>query len=358
MAWDRSIRRPRFALVVPAMLVAALTARCALPAATTQPPHVVALQQLKERRADVEGYSHACFKRGWGADPAYGTMTDHDAYQKAGELIAIHAQRLADWETCHREIGPKVKAYRAAVEQAKRHIRSAPHVSPDAADRIGQLLDESVQSTMTLVDDAYPMIIELERAYVEHFRTLRAGLPPDGQALVFPGHIESRERHVIRAMHEQVGSAASYLEAFHRLAPSPETRARMNATRIMAAIYRGVDHATAEDERSDAQRFRDFQLEVQAARRIVEGEISDPAYAKFRPQTVARYRTMLGELQQADRALGKLVTLSARGPDAAMADQSDKILVRFQAQTDKLLTGLQVHVDRVEWLAQSIDAEP
>lgn len=340
------------------LLVAAFLAGCALLPATNQPTPVDALQQLKERRADVEGYSRACFSRGWGADPAYASMTQREAHRKAEELIASHTQRLADWETCHRTLGPRIEAYRAAVEMAKRHIRSAPHVSRDEADRIGQLLDQSVQSTATLVRDAYPTVIELERGYVEYFHQLQASPPADRKTLAFPGHIESRERQVIRAMHEHVANAASYLEGFHRLAPSPETRARMNAARIMAAIYRGLDHVTAEDERSEAQRFRDFQIELQVARKVVEGEIGDPAYAKFRPQTVARYRTMLGELQQADRALGKLVTRSERGPGATKGAQSDKILARFQAHTDKLLAGVQTHLDRVERLAHSIDTEP
>ncbi|MGH7313730.1 MAG: hypothetical protein ACREJV_11190, partial [Candidatus Rokuibacteriota bacterium] len=348
MAWDRSTRRPRFVLLLPALLVAALSTRCALPTATNE-PYVDALQQLKERRADVEGYSRACFTRGWGADPAYATMSKREASRTADELIAVHAQRLADWETCHREIGPKLEAYRATVEQAKKHIHSAPHVTPDDVDRIGQLLDQSVQSTAALVRDAFPTVIELERAYVEHFRELQAS-PPDKKKLAFPSHIESRERHVIRAMHDQVASAASYVEAFHRLAPSPETRARMNAARIMAAIYRGLDDATADDERSDAQRFRDFRQEVQVARKIVEGEISDPAYAKFRPQTVARYRTMLGELKQADQTLGKLVTRAERGPGGGKASPSGKVLARFQAQTGKLLTSVQAIVTRVERL--------
>lgn len=343
---------------VPLLLVAGLSASCASLVATNQAPRVDALQQLKERRADVEGYSRACFSRGWGADPGYATMTNREAHRKADELIASHTQRAADWETCHREIGPKVEAYRGAVERARRHLRSAPHVSSDEADRIGQLLHQSVHSTTTLIRDAYPTIIELERAYVEHFGQLQASPPTDKQAPVVPSHIQNRERQVIRAMHEYVMSAASYLEAFHRLAPSPETRARMNAARILAAIYRGLDHATIEDERSDAQRFRDFQYEVQVARKVVEGEINDPAYAKFRPQTVARYRTMLGELQQADRALGKLVTFSERGPGVTKTGSTDKILARFQAQTDKLLVGVQAHLDRVERLAHSIDTEP
>lgn len=340
------------------LLVATFSAGCALLTPTSQPTSVDALQQLKERRADVESYSRACFSRGWGADPAYARMTHREAHRKAEELIANHTQRRADWETCHSTIGPKLEAYRAAVEQARRHIRSAPHVSRDEADRIGQLLDQSAQSMAALARDAYPTVIELERAYAEHFHELQASPPTNRKGLTFPSHIESLERHVTRAMHEHVANAASYLEGFHRLAPSPETRARMNAARIMAAIYRGLDHVTAEDERSEAQRLRDFQMEVQVALKVVEGEIGDPAYATFRPQTVARYRTMLGELQQADRALGKLMIRSERGPVATKTAQSDKVLARFQAQTDKLLAGVQTHLDRVERLAHSIDTEP
>jgi hypothetical protein len=355
-------RRPEeddMARFVPFLLLAAgLSAGCALLPATMQPTPVNALQQLKERRAELEGHSRACFDRGWGSDPAYDRMTSREARQKAEELIANHTQRLAAWETCHLTIRPKLEAYRAAVEQAKRHIRSAPQVSPGEADQIGQLLDRSVHGTAALIRDAYPTIIELERAYADYFRQLQVSPPTDRKRLVFPGDIESRERRVIRAMHEHVASAASYLEGFYRLAPSPETRARMNAARIMAAIYRGLDHVTSDDERSEAQRLRDFQLEVQVARRVAEGEIADPAYAKFRPQTVARYRTMLGELQKADRALGKLVTRSEKGPGPAKARQSDKVLARFQAETDKLLTGVQAHLDRVEQLAHSIDSQP
>jgi hypothetical protein len=339
------------------LLVVALSAGCALLPTIGQSTQADAFQQLKERRADLEDYSRACFSQGWGADATYARMTVREARQNAEELVARHARRQAEWETCQRTIGPKLEAYRGAVEQAKRQVRSASHVGHDEADRIGRLLEESVQSVATLVGDVYPTVIELERAYGEYFQQLRASAASDKKRLTFPDHIEKGERRVVRAMHAHVASAAGYLESFHRLAPSPETRGRMNAARIMAAIYRGLDHVTAEDERNEAQKLRDFQMEVQVARRIVEGEINDPAYGKFRPQTVARYRTMLGELQQAERALGKLVTRAERGP-APTKGGRDKVLARYQAQTDKLLAGVQVHLDRVEQLAHTIDAEP
>jgi hypothetical protein len=339
--------RSSVALLAPALLIAALVARCAAPTAPARPPHVTALLQLKERRIDVETYSRECFTRGWGSDPAYAAMAPREARRRADELIATHTQRLAAWETCGQEIGPKIEAYRAAVERAKRHMGSAPHVSSDEVIKVSHLLDESVASATNLVRETYPTVVELERAYVDYFRQLKAGPPREGRALAFPPDIESRERRVVQAMHEQVASAASYLEGFHRLAPSPETRARMNAAKIMAAVYRGVDYVMAEDQRSEAQRYRDFQREVQTARTIVEGEIADPAYAKFRPQTVARYRTMLGELRKVDQTLGKLVTLATGSRSAART-----------AQTNKLLTGLQASVDRVERLAHSIDTEP
>lgn len=358
MPWDGFNRRPRLILLLTAMLLAALTARCTLPIATTE-PYVDAIQQLKERRADVDGYSRGCFTQGWGADPAYATMTRREAQARAEQLIAAHTARLAAWQTCQREIAPKLEAYRAAAEQAKARIPSAPHMSSEDADRIGQLLDESVQSTTALARDAFPMVVELERAYVEHFRQLQAGPPGGKKRLVFPDHIERRERQVIRTMHQQVASAAAYAEALHRLAPSPETRARMNTARIMAAIYRGLDAATADDLRTDAERFSDFRREVQAARSIVEGEINDSAYAQFRPTTVARYRTMLGELKQADATLGKLVTLAERGPNGnGKPARSGKVLARFKTQTGQLLTSVRGIVTRVERLAQTIDAEP
>lgn len=340
------------------LLVVALSAGCALLSTLGQSTRADALRQLKERRADVENHSRACFNQGWGADPAYARMTFREARQKADELIARHARQQADWETCHRTIGPKLEAYRVAVERAKRQLRSASHISRDEADRIGQLLEQSADSTATLVGDVYPAIIALERAYAEYFQQLPASTPTDRKGLTFPDHFEKGERHVIRAMHQHVAAAAAYLEGFYRLAPSPETRARMNAARILAAVYRGLDHVAAEDDRSEAQRLRDFQIEVQVARTIVEGEVGDPAYGKFRPQTVARYWTMLGELQQAERALGKLVIRAERGPGPTKAGQSDKVLARFQTQTDKLLAGVQAHLDRVEQLAHSIDSEP
>lgn len=357
MFWDGFNRRPRLILLLTAMLVAALSTRCTLPIATTE-PYVDAVQQLKERRADVDAYARQCFTQGWGADPAYGTMTRRQAHAKAEQLVAVHTVRLAAWETCHREIGPKLEAYRDAVEQAKARIPSAPHVGSPDADRIGQLLDESVQSTTALAREAFPTVVELERAYLEHFRQLQAGTPGGKKRLAFPDHIERRERQVIRAMHQQVASAAAYAEALHRLAPSPETRARMNTARIMAAIYRGLDGATADDARTDAERFSGFRREVQAARSIVEGELDDPAYAQFRPKTVARYRTMLGELEKADATLGKLVTLAERGPNGGKTARSGKVLARFQTQMGKLLTSVRAIVTRVEGLAQSIDAEP
>ena len=245
-----------------------------------------------------------------------------------------------------------------AVEEAKARIPSASHVGSEDAERIGQLLDQSVQSTTALARDAFATVVELERAYLEHFRQLQAAPARDKKRIAFPDHIERRERQVIRAMHEQVASAAAYAEALHRLAPSPETRARMNTARIMAAIYRGLDHATADDARTDAERFSDFRREVQAARSVVEGEINDPAYAQFKPQTVARYRKMRGELKQADATLGKLVTLAEHRPHNGKAVRSGKVLARFQAQTGKLLTSVRAIVTRVERLAQSIDAEP
>ncbi len=342
----------------PGLLLIVALSGCALLPTMGQSTRADALQQLKERRADVEDYSRACFSQGWGADPAYARMTSREARQKAEELIARHTRRQADWATCHHTIEPKLEAYNVAIAQAKRQLRSAPQVGRDEADRLGQLLEQSARSTATLVGDVYPTIIELEGAYVEHFQQLRAGAATNRKGLTFPDHIGRRERHVIRAMHEHVASAAAYLEAFHRLAPSPETRARMNAARIMAAMYRGLDHVTAEDDRSEVQRLRDFQIEVQVARTVVESEIADPAYATFRPQTVARYRAMLGELQQAERALGKLIIRSEGGPAPVKAGQSDKVLARFRAQTDKLLTGVEAHLDRVERLAHSIDAEP
>ncbi len=324
-------------------LVTALVAGCAARTAAPRPAGEV-LAEMRTARVALERYSRECFQAGWGAPAEYGSLTRRQALQEVETLLDTHARQLAAWTRCTREIRPKLEAYREAVQAAKTAIRGTS-VPADKAARLAALLDQSYESLARFVDESYPTIVALERAYIAFFTRLEAERPHDDAPLVFPEEIERGERRVSRLSGEQAVSVARYFEGFYLLAPTPEIRTRMNAARVLATVHRSINHLLEADEQPPAQRVQAFRRELLEAQRLVAGEIGDTTFAAAKPATVARYRAMLAHLRRVDRTLTDLEALYRRPSVPA-------------AREEGLLASLQADLDQVEQLAHVIDAEP